>query len=118
MSLTETVARLFGIRGARVREAPPPQPPDARGYSAAAKVDLWPLNGHEFSVLFWGREVAYCGREPGAPVCFLNDVTTGLSHRDKVEIVKHILREVGDVRVTPQTAKVIEEAKREASLAR
>jgi len=108
MSAAGKIKELFGIGGVRFTEAAPPQPDDPAEHATATRVSLWPLNDAEYSIMYYGREVGYCGRIEGAPINFLRDDVTRLSKDDKLHCVRCIIDACGMPRATDSTRDLLE----------
>jgi hypothetical protein len=71
-------------------------------------METWQLKPHfadQQRILFWGTLVGYCGVGPHQPVCFLAGPMDRLS-----------IREIGPVRITPQTREAFNELNSRADI--
>lgn len=64
-------------------------------------------SGIDQSILFWGREVGYCGVAADQPINWLVPNQCKLTVDEMMEVVEFIRQEIGEPKMTPHLKKLI-----------
>lgn len=63
-------------------------------------------SGEDQSILFWGREVGYCGLQAGQPINWLVPNQCRLTVAEMMEVVDFIRAKIGEPTMTPHLKKL------------